>query len=79
MGKPVVVTDVGNNREVLEITGGGVVISKIGDITGLENGVRQMLAVPPDPQKIRQAIYEKFSVSVIAEKYLGVFLGGKVG
>jgi len=79
MGKPVVVTDVGNNRQVIDLTGGGVLVPQIGDITGLENGVRQMLSSPPDGQKIRQAIQQNFGVQVIAAKYREVILGGNSG
>jgi glycosyltransferase involved in cell wall biosynthesis len=74
MGKPVVVTDVGNNRQVLEFTGGGVVVPRIGDIEGLANGVRQMMAHPPDPMRVRQALLEHFGIDVIAEKYFNVLI-----
>lgn len=76
MGKPVVVTDVGNNREVLEATQGGVVVSQIGDITALMKGVRQMLDAPPAPQAIRQAFLENFGMDVIARKYKTALLEG---
>lgn len=69
MGKPVVVTDVGNNRQVLEITGGGVIVPRIGDIEALAIGVRRMLAVPPDPGRMRQALLDHFGIQVIAKKY----------
>jgi glycosyltransferase involved in cell wall biosynthesis len=75
MGKPVVVTDVGNNRQVIELSGGGVLVPQIGDITGLQNGLRQMLSAPPDGQKIRQAIQQNFGIDVIAAKYREVLLG----
>lgn len=75
MGKPVVVTDVGNNREVLELTGGGVVVPEIGDIGALEAGVRRMLQQPPDPEKTRQAVIDNFGVEVVSERYRKVLLG----
>lgn len=75
MGKPVVVTDVGNNREVLELTGGGVVVPEIGDVGALEAGVRQMLQQPPDPERTRQAVIANFGVEVVSERYRKVLLG----
>ncbi len=75
MGKPVVVTDVGNNREVVEMTGGGVVVPRVGDIAALMEGVRRMLEHPPDPDQVRQAILARFGIEVIAEQYRKVLLG----
>jgi glycosyltransferase involved in cell wall biosynthesis len=75
MGKAVVVTDVGNNREVLELTGGGVVIPQIGDVSALMNGVRQMLQTPPDAAQVRQKFLAHYGLDVIAEKYKKVLLG----
>jgi glycosyltransferase involved in cell wall biosynthesis len=75
MGVPVVVTDVGNNREVMDITKGGVVVDQIGDITGLRNGVLRMLANPPEPMAVRQAVIQDLSQALgilphqMAEKY----------
>jgi glycosyltransferase involved in cell wall biosynthesis len=46
MGTPVVVTDVGNNREVVEYTHGGIVIPRIGDVTALMDG-RRVPKIPP--------------------------------
>ncbi len=74
MGKPVVVTDVGNNREVLALTGGGVVVP-VGDVQALYLGVQQMLAQPPDPIRLRQAISDHFSPRAVAERYRQVLLG----
>jgi glycosyltransferase involved in cell wall biosynthesis len=76
MGKPVVVTDVGNNREVLAITGGGIV-APVGDVQALTLGVQQMLAQPPDPVKLRQAIIDHFSPRAVAEQYRQVLLGSE--
>ena len=75
MGKPVVVTDVGNNREVLERTNGGVVISRIGDISMLMTGVRKMLADPPDPQQLREDTLAHSDIAIIADKYYDAILG----
>jgi glycosyltransferase involved in cell wall biosynthesis len=75
MGKPVVVTEVGNNREVLEITQGGVVVPQIGDITELMGGVREMLESPPDPNQVREAFVSHFGIDIISEKYHAVLIG----
>jgi glycosyltransferase involved in cell wall biosynthesis len=75
MGKPVVVTDAGNNREVLEITGGGVLVASQGDLGALVDGVRAMLDSPPDPLTVRRALLEHYGMDVIAEKYKDVLLG----
>ncbi len=76
MGKPVVVTDVGNNREILDITRGGVVVAGIGDIAALREGVWKVLNEPPDPHQTRQAIQARFGLKQIADKYLDALLGG---
>jgi len=76
MGKPVVVTDVGANREILQMTQGGVVISKIGDIKALIKGVEAMLQNPPNPAYVRQIIASAFDVKGIAQQYKRVLLGG---
>lgn len=75
MGKPVVVTDVGNNRDVLEITQGGVLVEKIGDIGALRQGILSMLAAPPEPLKVRQAIVDNFSLELMGRKYRAALLG----
>jgi glycosyltransferase involved in cell wall biosynthesis len=77
MGKPVVATDVGNNREVLEMTGGGVIVDKVGDIAGLIQGVNEMLTSPPDPYKVREIILSRFGIGVIADQYRKVLLEDK--
>lgn len=79
MGKPVVVTDVGNNREILEITGGGVVVSRPGDIGGLTNGIQQMLETPPDPVRLRERIQSHFGIQSVAEKYKDILTGCQSG
>ena len=75
MGKPVVVTDVGNNREVVEATGGGVVIGQIGDIRELADGVRAMLLHPPDARRLREAALARYDIAIVAEKYRRVLMG----
>ncbi len=61
MGIPVVVTDVGNNREVLQVTQGGVLVETIGDIAALQHGVEQLLHKPPDAVELRRALIEDLS------------------
>lgn len=75
MGKPVVVTDVGNNREFLEKTGGGIVVSEIGNVGGLRAGLQQVLNQPPDPTQLRQTMLTHFGVPRMAEKYCQALLG----
>ena len=74
MGKPVVVTDVGNNREIISRTQGGVVVSQIGDIAKLVEGVRQMIEQPPDPANLRQNTLAYFDISLVAQKYYDVLI-----
>jgi glycosyltransferase involved in cell wall biosynthesis len=68
MGVPGVVTDVGNNAEVLSATGGGVVVP-VGDVGALLRGVLAMLAQKPDPQRMRRELLANYGMDVIAEKY----------
>jgi glycosyltransferase involved in cell wall biosynthesis len=75
MGTPVVVTDVGNNREVVEYTRGGIVIPRIGDVTALMDGVLKMIKEPPDPDKLRQATLARFDIAVVSQKYRRALLG----
>jgi glycosyltransferase involved in cell wall biosynthesis len=75
MGVPVVVTNVGNNQEVLDITHGGVVVSHIGDIAALVNGVQAMLENPPDSDVLRQSIIDHFSLVKMGEDYRKALLG----
>jgi glycosyltransferase involved in cell wall biosynthesis len=74
MGKPVVVTDVGNNRDVVEMTGGGEVVSAIGNVAALQVAVQKVLANPPDPEKLRATILARFDIQWIAEKHAQIFL-----
>lgn len=75
MGKPVVATDVGNVREILAVTGGGVVCS-IGDVQAIAEGVENMLRNPPDPTQIRQAVVQHFDIRRVATSYKQALLGG---
>ena len=76
MGKPVVATDVGNNREVVELTGGGV-ICPVGDISALMRGINQLLRSKPDPTQIRKAILSRFDIQIIAKQYENAFFEGQ--
>ena len=75
MGKPVVATDVGNNREVLEMTGGGYIASRVGDLAALMEGVRKALETPPEAGRVRKAILSRFGIDIISKQYLDVLLG----
>ena len=81
MGIPVVVTDVGNNREVIGITRGGIVSDSIGNVSGLRDGVLALLASPPDPMQIRARtihdLSQKFGIlpTQMADKYRAALLG----
>jgi len=58
-----------------ERTAGGVVVNRIGDVAQLMEGVRQMLATPPEPDRLRQATLEHFDIALIAQKYYDVLIG----
>ena len=75
MGKPVVATDVGHVRDVVEMTHGGVVVPNIGDVAGLRMGVLRALREPVDSAAMRQIIDQRFGISQIARQYLKVWLG----
>jgi len=75
MGKPVVATDVGHIRDVVEMTHGGVVVPNIGDVAALRMGVLQALRDPVNPATMRQIIDQRFGISHIALQYLKVWLG----
>lgn len=79
MGKPVIVTDVGSNRDVVEDTGGGVVVPRIGDIKALSDGVAKVIAEPIDSAAVRNRIYDRFGTEKIAAQYRAAFLGDQVG
>jgi glycosyltransferase involved in cell wall biosynthesis len=75
LGTPVVVTDVGNNKHVLDITQGGVIVNQIGDVNALRSGIVKMLNHPPDPQEIRQAVVQHFNVERMARQYYEALIG----
>lgn len=69
MGCPVVATDVGNIREVLEITQGGSAVTRVGDINGLVAAVKQVLANPIDGCAIRERVAQYYSLEQMALAY----------
>jgi len=75
MGKPVVATDVGNNREVLELTYGGVIVPRIGDVAGLSEGLSRILCTPVNSEQVRAATLRHFSLTAMAEAYRQVLVG----
>ena len=79
MGRPVVVTDVGNNREVVERTQGGIVLSQIGDVSALMQAVQQMLDQPPDPIALRRNTIAIFDWKVLAQQYYSALIGNHDG
>lgn len=74
MGKPVLVTDVGNNREIVEL-GCGVVVSAIGDVSVLDEGLKQALAMEVQPAELRERMLARFGLDVMAEHYYRALLG----
>jgi len=77
MGKPVVATDVGHIRDVVEMTQGGVVVPNIGDVAALRLGILKALHDPVDSTGMRKIIEQRFGISHIAQQYLNVWLGDK--
>lgn len=75
MGKPVVATDVGHIRDVLEMTKGGTVISSISDISAFCTGILRSLEENFDTALMRYEISRRFGLSVISKKYFAVWLG----
>jgi glycosyltransferase involved in cell wall biosynthesis len=75
MGKPVVATAVGNIREIVDRTGGGVIVPQVGDISALMAGVRQMLEQPPEPEELRRTTLRHFDWRVCADKHIPAFFG----
>jgi glycosyltransferase involved in cell wall biosynthesis len=73
MGKPALSTEVGNARELLAFTGGGVV-SAIGDVGALRAGLRAVLETPPDAAAMRAAVTQRYGIATIAEQYYRVLL-----
>lgn len=75
MGKPVVATEVGHIRDIVDETRGGKTIPNIGDVTSLRSALLQVLEQPIDADFMRQVIRRRFGVENIAEQYLKVWLG----
>jgi glycosyltransferase involved in cell wall biosynthesis len=75
MGKPVVVTNVGNTQEVLNTTQGGIVISEIGNVSALRVGVKKLLEHPPDARVMREAVINHYGLEKIAQQYYQALLG----
>jgi glycosyltransferase involved in cell wall biosynthesis len=69
MGRPVVATDVGAIREVIELTGGGVVVDRPGDVDALERGVRSLIGTSLDRETIRSRLQARFDIEVVARQY----------
>ena len=74
MDKPVVVTDVGDLRELVEGLDAGGVADKIGDIDQLCALVRQCLAKPAEPGRIRRQLIERFDAAKSRSQYLSALL-----
>ncbi len=75
MGKPVVCTDVGNTREMIERTSGGVIVPAIGDVGALRAAVHLALEQPRDPQAMRAAVADAYGIATVADLYSRVLLG----
>gem|GEM_PF-678972 len=75
MGTPVVATDVGNNREVLELTQGGVIVPRVGDVTALSEGLSQVLRMSIDPVQVRAATLTHFAMPKMVEAYRRILSG----
>jgi glycosyltransferase involved in cell wall biosynthesis len=78
MGIPVVATDVGNIRDVLNVTGGGRVVARVGDVTTLQTELKKVLEKPINPIKVRQAVIENFGLEKMLAKYYDVLAGYEV-
>ncbi|GAB4501288.1 MAG: hypothetical protein Fur0035_08300 [Anaerolineales bacterium] len=75
MGKPVVATDVGYIRDILDETKGGKIVTSIGDVSALRVALLQVLEQKFDSVLMRDVIRRRFGVEYIAEQYLKVWLG----
>ncbi|GIV30327.1 MAG: hypothetical protein KatS3mg028_1393 [Bacteroidia bacterium] len=75
MGVPVVSTNVGNVREVLLATSGGYAEAEPGQIDKLLEGLQKVVDNPPNKDKLREAVKQKYSLEIMAEEYKKVFLG----
>jgi glycosyltransferase involved in cell wall biosynthesis len=75
MGVSVVSTDVGNIRDVLRYSGGGIVVKSIGNIEEVMNAIPRALALDLNPAEMWKKIYDRYSVPIISRKFKSVFLG----
>jgi len=75
MGVPVVSTDVGNNREIFDLTGGGLIVPRVGDLGALQSTLNQALRQPPDRERMARVMRERFALEVMAETYFKILLG----
>jgi glycosyltransferase involved in cell wall biosynthesis len=75
LGKPVVVTDAGNNREVIGRTQGGIVVDRVGDVGALRQAVLEMLNNPPNPEEVRAAVERHLGLQEVADLYRDALLG----
>lgn len=75
MGKPVVVTDVGNARELIELTGGGVVVPRIGDVNALRSAVQAALLMQLDASAVRATLISRFGMEQTYSRYAQALLG----
>ena len=75
MGVPVVATDVGTTREVLERTGGGRVVERVGEVAALRQAVTATLAAPLDPAALRAAVAREFGMATMLDEYAQALLG----
>jgi trehalose 2-sulfotransferase len=74
MGRSVIATDVGNTAEILSNTGGGRVLSAIGQVGSMRMEVQSLLLDPPDPVMVRKAARSHYDIKKIAKDYLSVLL-----
>lgn len=75
MGKPVVVTDVGNTRAILEATQGGVLVSQMGSATALREALYQVLESPPDSGTMRRVVAQDYALETTVKPYCRALLG----
>lgn len=77
MGKAVVATDVGNNKDFLSYTEGGFIVPEIGDVKGLKMAVEKALVNPIDAQAIRKRVVDRVDCKIVAQQYFDVFFEKK--
>jgi glycosyltransferase involved in cell wall biosynthesis len=75
MGRPVVATDVGKTRDIIDTTSGGIVVADIGNVPALRQAVIQLLDMPLNIETMRQAVIDHYDLEKIATQYYRVLLG----